>query len=217
MFHLSAATAIAPPPRLITTSLQEWAIAHCRSRTFFQDEIIPTRPGLLYFVTQGFVRLEGHLQQADTFPCETHPVTLMFLGADQPIDVGQSDVLAFQAIAQVNHTSVFWLYWQDLTQWPTFQVNVLQALRRQHQQQLLGETFLSQRKTIDRLWLYLRMLAQTHGTPSPNGQLIPFPLTSKQLSERLGATPVTINRLLKQLMQANRIHYVQAGLWEIAL
>lgn len=61
------------------------------------------------------------------------------------------------------------------------------------------------------------MLGRTHGNPSPEGMMIPFPLTSKQLSEVLGATQVTVNRLLKQLMQADKIQLTQADRFQVRL
>ncbi|ANV87316.1 Crp/Fnr family transcriptional regulator [Picosynechococcus sp. PCC 7117] len=218
MSQFFALDEIKPHSPLITEFLQEWAIAHCRSRTFFQEETIPTRPGLLYFVTKGFVRLESRLRHFQpSLSLDGQPVILAFIGADQPIDIYRSSMISFQAIAQVDQTEVFWLYWEDLDQWPTLKNNVLQALRHQQQHQRLEQTLLCQRKTIDRLWLYLEMLGRTHGNPSPEGMMIPFPLTSKQLSEVLGATQVTVNRLLKQLMQADKIQLTQADRFQVRL
>lgn len=39
--------------------LQDWAQSHYRDRTFSKDERVPSRPGLLYLVEQGAVRLVG--------------------------------------------------------------------------------------------------------------------------------------------------------------
>ncbi|WP_024545522.1 Crp/Fnr family transcriptional regulator [Picosynechococcus sp. NKBG15041c] len=208
---------LSSPLSLITPELEQWAIAHCRSRTFGPETTIPTRAGLLYFVTQGFVRLEGQrrLCQAPLFSQEVRPITLAFLGAGQPFDLGQSEGVTLQAIAQVDQTTVFWLYWQDLALWPTLEQHIFQALRQQHQQQLWRQTILSQGKTLDRLWLYLEMLGCIHGEIIPGGLLLPFPLTSQQLAGVLGVAPLTVNRLLKQLLQAGRLELFGADQFKI--
>ncbi|MEB3225647.1 MAG: Crp/Fnr family transcriptional regulator [Synechococcus sp.] len=202
---------------LISDSLQQWAIACYRSRIFAQEDIIPTRPGLLYFVTQGFIRLESRLQPPASIESTPaiHPVTLSFIGADQPLDLCSDQQVSFQAIAHVDHTEVFWLYWQDLTRWPTLKIDVLQALRQQYQHQLLTQSILSQRKTLDRLWLYLTMLGRTYGEASASGLKLPFALTQNQLAALLGITPVTVHRLLKQLIQMGQIRSIGKDVWEI--
>jgi hypothetical protein len=49
-------------PFLTWQRISDWAQEHYRCRTFVRDERIPARPGLLYLVQRGAVRLTGNAQ-----------------------------------------------------------------------------------------------------------------------------------------------------------
>ena len=49
-------------PFLTWQRISDWAQEHYRCRTFVKDERIPSRPGLLYLVQRGAVRLTGSAQ-----------------------------------------------------------------------------------------------------------------------------------------------------------
>lgn len=193
--------------QLITDDLQQWAAAHYRTRTFFREERIPTRSGLLYFINSGFVRLESSLKLRTKGQdrIEATDTIIAFLGQDQPIDMFDSEHISLQAIAQTDRTEIFWAYWQDLDRWQHLRRAVLERLQEQHQRQLLLRSILGQKKSIDQLLLYLDFLALFHGEEVEIGKKIPFALTHEHLASVLGTTRVTISRLLGQLKEERKI------------
>lgn len=191
---------------LITDDLRTWAGEHYRTRTFFRDEKIPTRTGLLYFVDSGFVRLESKvLSEPCTDSSELVNTVIAFVGANQVIDLFENDQLGFEAIAQTDRTSIFWLYWSDLELWPNLRLKVLQHLQFQHQKQLILRSILGQKRTIEQLRLYLNFLANLYGKSTSEGRKIPFSITHDNLAAVLGTTRVTISRLLGQLTEEHKV------------
>lgn len=191
---------------LITDDLRAWATEHYRTRTFFREEKIPTRTGLLYFVDSGFVRLESKiLSEVSSDGADSVNTVIAFVGANQAIDLFENDQLGFEAIAQTDRTSIFWLYWSDLEVWPNLRLKVLHHLQFQHQKQLILRSILGQKRTIDQLRLYLHFLANLYGNSSNAGRKIPFTLTHDNLAAVLGTTRVTISRLLSQLTEEGKI------------
>lgn len=57
----------------------------------------------------------------------------------------------------------------------------------------------------DRLYRVLKNVAKDHGTESPKGVMIQFPLTHEDLSFLAGAHRVTISRAIKALKEAGKI------------
>jgi len=191
---------------LITDELRQWAADHYRTRTFFREDKIPVRSGLLYFVSSGFVRLESTIQsiQSDTTN-ELVDTVISFIGADQPIDIFDTAYISFQAIAQTDRTEVFWVYWNDLEQWSGLRLSVLENLQYQHQRQLILRSILGQKRTIDQLRLYIEFLVHLYGEAQTGGRRIPFLLTHDHLASVLGTTRVTISRLVSQLKEDGKI------------
>lgn len=197
--------------QLISSDLRQWATEHYRIRTFFREEKIPTRSGILYFVDEGFVRLESLVQPGfsdDETTLEFVNTVIAFVGANQAIDIFASEQLTFEAIAQTDRTTIFWLYWTDLEMWADLRLKVLQHLRYQHQRQLLLRSILGQKRTIDQLYLYLKFLAHQYGQKEGEGLKIPFGLTHENLASVLGTTRVTISRLLSQLREERKVMIV---------
>lgn len=194
-------------PYLITDELRQWAAEHYRTRTFFREEKIPTRSGLLYFINSGFVRLESTLQvnRNEDLATESSTTIIAFLGKDQPIDVFENNQIVLQAIAQTDRTEVFWVYWSDLDRWTNLRKIVLQNLQSQHQKQLILRSILSQKKSLTQLMLYLDFLASLYGEITPEGKKIPFILTHEHLASVLGTTRVTVGRLLGQLKDEGKV------------
>lgn len=191
---------------LITDELRQWAADHYRTRTFFREDKIPVRSGLLYFVSSGFVRLESTIQsiQSETTN-ELVDTVIAFVGADQPIDIFDTEYISFQAIAQTDRTEIFWVYWTDLEQWSDLKLTVLENLQYQHQKQLILRSILGQKRTIDQLRLYIEFLVHLYGEAQTGGRRIPFLLTHDHLASVLGTTRVTISRLISQLKEEERI------------
>lgn len=191
---------------LITDELRKWAAAHYRTRTFFREEKIPVRSGLLYFVNSGFVRLESTIQSIhDEATNEFVDTVIAFVGADQPIDIFETECISFQAIAQTDRTEIFWVYWADLEQWSSLRLAVLENLQYQHQRQLVLRSILGQKRTVDQLRLYIEFLVNLYGEDQPGGRRIPFLLTHDHLASVLGTTRVTISRLISQLKEEDKV------------
>ncbi|OKH17490.1 Crp/Fnr family transcriptional regulator [[Limnothrix rosea] IAM M-220] len=206
MTYPSAANSSPDEQPLITEELRTWATEHYRARTFFREETIPTRPGLLYFVSEGYVRLESTLKQAPAgATIELVNTVIDFVGANQAIDVFDSDHLSFEAIAQTDRTTIFWVYWADLERWQDLKSQVLEHLQAQSHKQIMLRTILGQKRTVDQLRLYFEFLALLYGEPKETGLKIPFGLTHDNLASVLGTTRVTISRLLNQLKEEGQV------------
>jgi CRP-like cAMP-binding protein len=197
-------------PFLTWQRIIDWAQEHYRCRNFSKDEKIITRPGLLYLVQRGAVRLVGTAQMnavgssriARMAPEEAF---LGFVGAGQPFEVVAQSPFTLQCYAHVDQTSVVWMYWNDLDNWPHFRREVLDAFRYQHQRKLLWLSTLGQRRTIDRLLGFLTLLIEEYGEPTDEGYCLPFPLTHAQIGSAIGSTRVTVTRLMGKLRQKGMI------------
>jgi CRP-like cAMP-binding protein len=217
-------------PFLTWQRITDWAQEHYRSRTFNKDEKVPARPGLLYLVERGAVRLVGAAQNSDIPDMEaeasskdddisgqfalgnTEEAFLGFVGAGQPFEIVAQSPFNLQSFAHVDQTSVIWLYWQDLDTWPHFRREVLDAFRYQHQRKLLWLSTLGQRRTIDRLLGFITLLVEEFGEPCEVGYYLPWPLTHAQIGSAIGSTRVTVTRLMGKLRQRKLIHIYKDGL-----
>jgi CRP-like cAMP-binding protein len=217
-------------PFLTWQRITDWAQEHYRSRTFSKDERIPTRSGLLYLVERGAVRLVGTSQLASDAP-RTAPnldgeeeslsamalagneeAFLGFVGAGQPFEIVAQSPFSLQAFSHVDQTTVIWLYWSDLDNWPHFRREVLDAFRYHHQRKLLWLSTLGQRRTIDRLLGFLTLLIEEFGEPCESGYYLPWTLTHAQIGSAIGSTRVTVTRLMGKLRQRKLIHIYRDGL-----
>ncbi len=211
MYSVSSNTSEASRPFLTWQRIIDWSQEHYRVRSFAKDERIPARPGLLYLVQRGAVRLVGSAQvNATSNLTRTANVTpeeafLGFVGAGQPFEIVAQSPFTLQSYAHVDQTSVLWMYWHDLDNWPHFRREVLDAFRYQHQRKLLWLSTLGQRRTIDRLLGFLTLLIEEFGEPSENGYCLPFPLTHAQIGSAIGSTRVTVTRLMGKLRQKGMI------------
>jgi CRP-like cAMP-binding protein len=197
-------------PFLTWQRIIDWAQEHYRCRTFNKDEKIPARPGLLYLVQRGSVRLVGTAQvnaNATSRVARIAPeeAFLGFVGAGQPFEIVAQSPFTLQSYAHVDQTSVVWMYWNDLDNWPHFRREVLDAFRYQHQRKLLWLSTLGQRRTIDRLLGFLTLLIEEYGEPTEDGYCLPFPLTHAQIGSAIGSTRVTVTRLMGKLRQKGLI------------
>ncbi|HEY9693736.1 MAG TPA: Crp/Fnr family transcriptional regulator [Oculatellaceae cyanobacterium] len=194
-----------------TQRVINWAQTHYRFRTFSASEQIPVRPGLLYFIETGIVRLvstpntELLPTTQEKFLLTPSETFLGFVGAEQPFEVMRQLTLSIQAYAHVEKTSVFWMYWHELNNWSDFQQEVMEAFRYQHQRKLLWLNTLSQKQTIDKLIGFLRLLVEEFGVESEAGYYLPFTLTHTQIGNAIGSTRVTVNNLMRQLCQSGLI------------
>ncbi len=183
-------------------------------RTFNKDEKVPVRPGLLYLVQRGAVRLVGASQISAVVgnpkrqvltPPESEDAFLGFVGAGQPFEIVAQSPFTLQSYAHVDQTTVVWMYWNDLDNWPHFRREVLDAFRYQHQRKLLWLSTLGQRRTIDRLYGFLTLLVEEYGEQSETGLCLPWALTHAQIGSAIGSTRVTVTRLMGKLRQRSLI------------
>ena len=197
-------------PFLTWQRIIDWAQEHYRCRTFSKDEKIITRPGLLYLVQRGAVRLVGTAQVSSAAGPRAARIApeeafLGFVGAGQPFEVIAQSPFTLESYAHVDQTSVVWMYWHDLENWPHFRREVLDAFRYQHQRKLLWLSTLGQRRTIDRLLGFLTLLIEEYGEPTEGGYCLPFTLTHAQIGSAIGSTRVTVTRLMGKLRQKGMV------------
>lgn len=218
-------------PFLTWQRITDWAQDHYRSRVFSKDERIPSRTGLLYLVERGAVRLVGNTQptgssrlEPDDEPDDAEvslalsgqeEAFLGFVGAGQPFEIVAQAPFELQSFAHVDQTSIIWLYWNDLDNWPHFRREVLDAFRYQHQRKLLWLSTLGQRRTIDRLLGFLTLLIEEFGEPCETGYYLPWTLTHAQIGSAIGSTRVTVTRLMGKLRQRGQIQIYGDGLLAI--
>lgn len=210
MYSISSSPSDASRPFLTWQRIIDWSQEHYRVRTFAKDERIPARPGLLYLVQRGAVRLVGVAQTASPTASKLPQITpdeafLGFVGAGQPFEIVAQSPFTLQSFAHVDQTSVLWMYWHDLDNWPHFRREVLDAFRHQHQRKLLWLSTLGQRRTIDRLLGFITLLVEEYGEPTDTGYCLPFPLTHAQIGSAIGSTRVTVTRLMGKLRQKGLI------------
>ncbi|MDJ0536402.1 MAG: Crp/Fnr family transcriptional regulator [Xenococcaceae cyanobacterium MO_207.B15] len=206
-------------PFLTWQRIVDWAQIHYRDRIFRKDELIPARPGLLYLVNKGVIRLAGKTTQLNSvnenasdiidspesnedFPEETF---LGFVPAGQPFEIVAQSCYDLQAYSHLDGTHVIWLYWHDLDNWPHFRKEVYEALRYQHQRKLLWLSALGQRRTIDRLMSFINLLIEEYGEPYEQGYCLPYILTHAQIGSSIGSTRVTVTRLMGKLRRQGLI------------
>ena len=207
--HSPSSASEASRPFLTWQRILDWAQEHYRYRTFSKDERIPARAGLLYLVQRGAIRLVGTAQVSASTNHSvsqlSHQTTeeafLGFVGAGQPFEIVAQSPFTLSAYSHVDQTSVVWMYWHDLDNWPHFRREVLDAFRYQHQRKLLWLSTLGQRRTIDRLLGFITLLIEEFGEPCNNGYCLPFPLTHAQIGSAIGSTRVTVTRLMGKLRQ----------------
>ncbi|MDA0266009.1 MAG: Crp/Fnr family transcriptional regulator [Cyanobacteria bacterium] len=212
-------------PFLTWQRVSDWAQEHYRCRTFVKDERIPARPGLLYLVERGAVRLTGNAQVSlplgddDADAVTTTPLMaqdeeafLGFVGAGQPFELVAQAPFSLQSFAHVDQTAIIWMYWNDLDNWPHFRREILDAFRHQHQRKLLWLSTLGQRRTIDRLVGFLTLLIEEYGEACDDGYYLPWPLTHAQIGSAVGSTRVTITRLMGKLRQQGMLQTYGDGL-----
>lgn len=216
-------------PFLTWQRVSDWAQEHYRCRTFAKDERIPARPGLLYLVQRGAVRLTGNaqLQGSSLEPDEEAPTTTLmaqdeeaflgFVGAGQPFEIVAQEPFALYSFAHVDQTTVIWMYWHDLDNWPHFRREIADAFRYQHQRKLLWLSTLGQRRTIDRLIGFLTLLLEEFGEPCTEGHYLPWSLTHAQIGSAIGSTRVTVTRLMGKLRQRGLVQSYGDGLLCLSL
>jgi CRP-like cAMP-binding protein len=107
--------------------------------------------------------------------------------------------MILHAYAHLEPTQVFWLYWSELSQWEGLGDFIGRSILQQHQHYLAWLSLFGQKRAIDRLLGFLVLLTQEYGIPAPEGLYFPYPLTHAQIGRAIGATRVTVTRLIGRL------------------
>ncbi|WP_250126639.1 Crp/Fnr family transcriptional regulator [Chroococcidiopsis sp. CCMEE 29] len=158
-------------------------LANHQQRTFSRRDLIPLQPELLWRIETGVVRTL-------TWSEEGTPVTLGYWGATDVVGQPLSRVTPYQieCITTVEASLVPEHLWHQ----------VLEAVLKHAQQTEELLCIFHQEPLHLRLRLLLVWLAQKFGRQVETGKLIDLRLTHQQLAEVIGATRVTVTRLLKQ-------------------
>jgi len=191
---------MAPPASDTPTTwpeLIQWGQNHYRDRCFPKDSVITTRPGLLYCIHQGAVRLTALAQQG-TKPRET---LIALYRTNQSFELPPTDHFQIVAQAHGDVASLIWLYWREIDQWPPLKQLVLQQCHGHQKRQLLWLSLLGQPSTLDRLLQFLLLLLEDGGLVRDQVYFLPYPLTHQQLGSAIRATRVTVTRLMIKLRQ----------------
>ena len=210
-------------PFLTWQRILDWAQSRYRNRTFSKETQIPARPGLLYLVERGAIRLVGTAQisnanltninhDSEESQETTEEAFLGFIGAGHPFEIVDYSPFSLNAYAHVDRTSIVWMYWHELDNWPHFQREIFEAFRYQHQRKLLWLSTLGQRRTIDRLLGFLTLLIEEYGEPVEQGYRLPYSLTHSQIGSAIGSTRVTVTRLMGKLRQQGLVSIQQDNL-----
>lgn len=170
------------PPALTANSSQ---------RTFNRHDLIPLQPDVLWQVEQGTVR-------SLTWSEKGTAVTLGYWGIGDVVGQPLSSVQPYQIECL---TSV------EASYIPAHQWNqALDAIFRHIRQAEELLCIVRQEPTYERLLQLLIWLAQKFGRSVEPGQLIDLRLTHQDIAEVIGATRVTVTRLLSRFEQEGIIH-----------
>jgi hypothetical protein len=197
----------------------EWSQEKYRYRTFVKYDKIPTRPKILYLVNQGTVKLMANYQLSVTSNSEEdnsdrpEASLIDFIRPGQPFEIFNESTCEMNAYAQMNGTSVLWMYWYELENWPNFNREILKAFRDREQRKLVMIAILTQRRTIDRLYGFLRVLIEEHGiayikkSQSNQGYsyYLPWTMTHAEIASAIASTRVTVTRLMGELREQGLI------------
>jgi hypothetical protein len=208
-------------PKINFEPILNWSDQHFRNRTFEKNQKIPLRPGLLYIVYQGVVRLTGIIPyNLEEFSDQINhdqeinePVFLGFIGSGKAFETVESQLLLqLEAYAHIDETSVLWLYWHELELWPHLHQEVAAVFRDQNQRKLIWLSLFGYKRTIDRLWNFLTLIMTEYGQLNDSKYQLAFPLTHAQIASGIGASRVTVTRLMGKLAQKGLISVDDNGL-----
>ncbi len=196
-----------------------WAQENDRCQQYQKDAVVFCEIGWIYFVQRGVVRLHGQ-QISESLPSRSKlstsrgvldsfkdpvPSLLALVGNNQPFEVGRDPHIQIQATAHIRNTEVLRIHARELSLVPGFEMDTLQAFCYQHQRQMLRLNNLTRGRTVDQLLGYLHLLAEEFGEEDSTGLCIPFVLTHSQLAGAIGASRVTITRMLGELRKYGEI------------
>ena len=166
--------------------MQQPTFANWRVHTFRRDELIPLKPDTFWLLKQGAAKTL-------TWSEEGTIVTLGYWGPEDIIGQPLSEINPYQirCLTPVKGACI------PLNQWGWLS----DAIRRSIQQTEKLLCIVRSENLQQRLLKILVLLAQKFGREVDQGQLIELRLTHQELADVIGATRVTVTRLLKQFEQ----------------
>ncbi|MGD1920236.1 MAG: Crp/Fnr family transcriptional regulator [Pleurocapsa sp.] len=164
--------------------MQKHSQNNIEHRTFSSSELIPLETDFYWLVQQGIVK-------TCTWTEEGHPITLGYWGAKDIIGQPLSLVYPCQVkcLTKVQALSI-----------PAHQAEHVSDFIHRHVQQTEELLYIMRSdKMYERLCKMLAWLGQKFGTQIEIGQLIDIHITHQDLAEIIGATRVTVTKLINQL------------------
>jgi hypothetical protein len=185
--------------------LVQWGQEHYRDRTFAKDSLIPTRPGLLYLVHQGRIRLSSQALGGSDTSLEKErgegEFLLGFFGLGQPLEIPTQGAFRYEAYAHLEQTAVIWLYWNELKQWPSLYLTILEQFQQVQQRQLVWMSILGEKSTLMRLLNFLILLLRESGEKTDTECYLPYFISHAQIGSAIRSNRVTITRLMVKLRE----------------
>ena len=169
-----------------------WIEQENRTVSLAPGEALRVRPGLIYSVSSGVVRLQ----------CADSNRIIGFVSTCFEVPKG---------VSAYAHTPcrASWHYWHDLT--PEQETFVRQMICQeylwslQHTQVLVGSS-------LEIVYAFLVYLGERFGTLNEDGYYeIPWVITQKTISETINATRVTVTRTFNKLKQTNLLEVLEDG------
>lgn len=160
---------------------------------FAARSIVPPKFGHLWQIKSGFVRSLTWLEDGTT-------VVLGIWGTGETVGkpLSQSDACQIECMTKVEATVL-----------PIASLEYYPAVLLEHVNQLEDLLQIRSYKRVDIMLLrFLSWLADRFGKETPQGRMIDLRLTHLDLAEAIGATRVTVTRILNQFEQQGVIKYL---------
>lgn len=160
---------------------------------FAARSIVPPKFGYLWQINSGFVRSLTWLEDGTT-------VVLGIWGTGETVGkpLSQSDVCQIECMTKVEATLL-----------PIASLHNYPAVLLEHVGQLEDLMQIRSYKRVDLMVLrFLSWLADRFGKATPQGHMIDLRLTHLDIAEAIGATRVTVTRILNQFEQQGVIKYL---------
>jgi Crp-like helix-turn-helix domain len=189
----------------------KWADENHHSQIFNKDESIPTKSGLIYIVVNGIVGIKGKsklnpISKKFSDEMEKESETFLgFIGARNCFEMIDDPSITVEFYAHTEETNILWIEWEELNNWDDLRLEVMENFKYQYQRQILLLHINAQKSTIERLLNFLIFLGEEYGEKIETGYLLPFYLTHAQIGAGIGATRVTVTRLMGKLKKLGLI------------
>lgn len=159
------------------------SIENQKTTFFHAGESLPNGSDYLWLIMDGVVKTYSMTDQKT-------PITLGFWGKKDVVGKSLSNIDSYRAkcISNVKAIAI------NQDRWKNFLTELMY-----NQQQTQQLTYIIHNNRIaKRLWLFLTWLASKFGKAIKQGKLIDFNLTHQELADAIGATRITVTKILNQ-------------------